>query len=115
MHIAAITASLVLAASMLGSGLAKLARAPRVVAMMEAVGVRGPLLILLGGLQIAAAIGLVVDVWIPGLAIAAAVGLVLYFAGAISAHLRARDPNLQGAALFLILSAATLTLLLIAP
>jgi uncharacterized membrane protein YphA (DoxX/SURF4 family) len=99
---------------MVGSGFAKLLRAPRVVAMMQAVGVGGPLLPLLGGLQIAAAIGLVAGVGIPALAIAAAVGLVLYFAGAISAHLRARDPNRQGAVLFLILSAATLTLLVIA-
>lgn len=115
MHISALVASLVLAVAMLGSGVAKLVRAQRVVAMMQAVGVREPMLPLLGGLQIAATIGLVLGVWVPVLANAAAVGLILYFAGAIGAHLRARDPNWQGAALFLALSTATLILLVLVP
>ena len=40
-------------------------------------------------------------------------GLVLYFAGAIVAHLRARDPAMQGAAAFLALAVATTAVLLL--
>lgn len=111
MHAAALTLSVLLAIAMLMSGTLKIVRAPRIVRLMADVHVSGSKLTVLGGLQVAAAVGLVVGIWIPALGTAAAVGLVLYFSGAIAAHLRASDPNMQGAAMFLALSIATLVLL----
>ena len=48
------------------------------------------------------------------LAIAAAIGSVVYFAGAVVAHLRAHDRELQGAVVLLVVSVATLVVLLLA-
>ncbi len=87
----------------------KLIRAPRIVSMMAAVHVTPPpQLTALGALQVASTIGLVAGIWFPPLAIAAAIGLVLYFTGAIVAHVRAGDPAMQGGAVaFLLLAGAT--------
>lgn len=46
---------------------------------------------ILGGAQIAGAAGLIIGVWYGPVGIAAAVGLMLYFIGAVGAHLRAKD------------------------
>lgn len=107
MHVAALILSVVLGLAMLASGVMKLIRAPRIVALMAAVGVAPPQLTILGALQVASTIGLIAGIWCPPLAIAASIGLVLYFAGAIVAHVRAGDPAMQGAIAFLLLSIAT--------
>lgn len=108
MHIAAVTMSIVLGLAMLASGVMKLVRAPRIVSMMAAVHVTPPQLTVLGALQVASTIGLIVGIiWFVPLAIAASIGLVLYFTGAIVAHLRAGDPAMQGAIAFLLLAVAT--------
>lgn len=114
MHIAAVVLSLVLALAMLGSGIMKLVRNPKIVASMEAVHVSPAQMIVLGLLEVAAAVGLVVGLWWVPLAIAAAIGAVVYFAGAVVAHLRAHDRELQGAAVLLVLAVATLVVLLLA-
>ncbi|MFB2599236.1 DoxX family protein [Herbiconiux sp. P17] len=113
MHIAAVIASVVLALAMLASGVMKVIRAPRIVAMMGAVGVTPRQLPVLGALQIAATVGLIAGIWLPTLGIAAAIGLILYFAGANIAHVRAHDPAFQGAILFLVCATITLALLLL--
>lgn len=65
----------------------------------------------LGLLNAAAAIGLLVGlIVVPLLGTAAAIGLVLYFIGAIIAHLRARDYSIGPAATFLLLAVVTLVL-----
>lgn len=102
--------SVVLALGMLASGSLKLARTDRIVGLMSAVGVGGGLLAVLGILQIAGAIGLIAGVWFEPLGIAAAAGLVLYFAGAIGAHVRVQDPDWQPAGVLLAASATTLAL-----
>ncbi|GAB7070513.1 DoxX family protein [Mycobacterium hodleri] len=107
MHVAALILSVVLGLAMLASGVMKLIRAPRIVSMMAAVHVTPPQLTALGALQVASTIGLVAGIWFPPLAIAAAIGLVLYFTGAIVAHVRAGDPAMQGAVAFLLLAGAT--------
>lgn len=114
MHMAAVILSLVLAVAMLASGFMKLIKAPRIVCMMEPLGVPAARLPLLGSLQIAGTIGLIAGIFLPPLGVAAAIGLVLYFAGAIVAHIRANDRAVQGAVLFLALSVATLIVLLVA-
>jgi len=113
-HIAAVVLSLVLALATLGSGVMKLVRNPKIVASMEAVHVTPAQMTVLGLLEVAAAAGLVIGLWWVPLAIAAAIGSVVYFAGAVVAHLRARDRELQGAVVLLIVSVATLVVLLLA-
>ena len=65
----------------------------------------------LGTLNAAAAFGLLLGLlgW-PLIGTAAAGGLVLYFVGAIVAHLRVRDYSIGPAVAFLLLATATLVL-----
>jgi len=108
MHVLALVLSILLAIIMLGSGVMKLVHAPRVVALMEGVNVSRSQMTVLGLIELAATFGLLVGIWLPPLAIAAAIGVIAYFAGAIIAHVRAGDPNFQGAIAFLLLAAVTL-------
>ncbi len=113
MDIVANVVSVVLALGMLASGSLKILRNERIVGLMAAVGVSERALPVLGGLQVAATIGLIAGLWFTPFGIAAAAGLVLYFTGAVAAHVRAHDPEWQGAALFLVISAGTLVLLVV--
>jgi hypothetical protein len=61
-----------------------------------------------GILLASGALGLVIGFAMPVLGTAAAVGLVLYFTCAVGAHIRAHDPQIAGAAGFLVLSVAAL-------
>jgi hypothetical protein len=63
----------------------------------------------LGILLASGAGGLLVGLVVPALGTAAAIGLVLYFACAVTAHLRVRDREIGGAAFFLLMAAAALT------
>ncbi len=67
----------------------------------------------LGTLKLAGASGLIVGlVGLPAIGIAAAAGLVLFFIGAVIAHLRARVLyNIAAPGSYLVLSAASLALL----
>lgn len=62
-----------------------------------------------GILLASGALGLLIGFAVPVLGTAAAIGLVLYFIGALSAHLRVRDPGIGGAVGFLVLAVAALT------
>jgi hypothetical protein len=61
-----------------------------------------------GTLLAAGAVGLVIGFAVPALGIAAAIGLVLYFIGAITAHVRANDRGVGGAVFFLTLALGAL-------
>ncbi len=63
----------------------------------------------LGTLLASGAVGLLTGFAVPALGTAAAIGLVVYFIGAVSAHLRVRDRQIVGAVFFLVLAAAALT------
>src|ERR671916_1905220 len=66
---------------------------------------------MLGTLNAAAALGLLLGlIGVPLVGTAAAIGLILYFVGAIITHLRARDPSIGPAAAFLLLAMAALVL-----
>ena len=66
---------------------------------------------MLGTLNAAAALGLLLGViGVPPIGTAAAIGLILYFVGAIITHLHARDHSIGPAAAFLLLAVATLVL-----
>jgi uncharacterized membrane protein YphA (DoxX/SURF4 family) len=114
MHIAAVVLSLLLAVAMLGSGVMKLLGTEQMIENMRVVNVSVPQMRVLGVLEVLATIGLVVGLWVPGLGIAAAIGAVVYFAGAVVAHIRAHEKNVQPAAVLLVLSVATLVVLLLA-
>jgi DoxX-like family len=64
---------------------------------------------MLGTLNAAAALGLLLGlVGVPLVGTAAAIGLIMYFVGAIITHLRARDYSIGPAAAFLLLAVAAL-------
>ncbi|WP_460727713.1 DoxX family protein [Nocardia heshunensis] len=111
MHISALVLSVLLGVAMLQSGVMKFVRPAWIREFADAVHLSTSQLTGLGSLQIAATVGLIGGIWFPPFAIAAAVGLVLYFCGAIGAHIRSGDRNMLGAVVFLALSIATLVVL----
>src|SRR5215213_7958446 len=75
------------------------------------VGVPESWLPMLGILKAAGALGLLLGlIGLPLFGTAAAIGLVLFFVGAIIAHLRARDYSIGPAAAYLLLAVAALVL-----
>jgi hypothetical protein len=95
-------------------GIADFIPAKSVLANSAKVHVPRSWLPMLGTLKLAGAIGLIVGlVGLPAIGIAAATGLVLFFIGAVIAHLRASVLyNIAAPGAFLVLSAASLTLLI---
>lgn len=92
-----------------GVAIADFARAPFVLANSAEVGVPPSWLPVLGTLKGAAAVGLACGLLYPPLALAAIVGLVLFYCGAIIAHIRAGVlHNLAFPATFLAFPAACL-------
>jgi DoxX-like family len=91
-----------------------LARIKRVVATMNRLGVPESWLTMLGALKAAGALGLLVGLAVPLVGAAAAIGVVLYFAGAIVTHVRARafaaDEGFPLAIGFLVVAVAALVL-----
>jgi hypothetical protein len=78
---------------------------------MTRVGVPRRALIPLAILKIAGALGLLIGIGVPPLGVAAATGLVLFFIGAMTAHLRVHDyTSLPFPGVFLLLAAASLVL-----
>jgi len=96
-----------------GMGVADLARARVVLATSGSVGVPRRWLPTLGVLKIAGASGLVGGLLgVTPLGVAAAAGLVLFFVGAIGAHIRAgKLATLPGPALYLALAVASLLIM----
>ena len=107
MHTAVVITVIVLNA---GIGLADLVKAPFVLATSNAVGVPPSWLPILGTLKLAGAAGLTLGLLgAEALGVAAGIGLVLFYVGAIVAHLKARKVATGVAPLlFLGLAAATL-------
>ncbi|MFI7607502.1 DoxX family protein [Micromonospora sp. NPDC049366] len=66
----------------------------------------------LGTVLAAGSVGLLIGIDVPLLGILAAAGLVLYFVGAIGAHLRVGSRQLVGPTVFLAVSVAALVLAL---
>jgi hypothetical protein len=111
MVVAAAAVSVLLAALLVVTAARKLGHRPAVVATYRRAGVPEERLNQLAVLLLAGAVGLVVGLWWKPVGIAAAAALVAYFLLAIAAHVRARDTvNVAMPALYLALSAATLTL-----
>jgi hypothetical protein len=82
--------------------------ADSVKAVADRVQVSRRLMVPFGTLLAAGAAGLLAGLAVPALGTAAAIGLVLYFTGAVAAHLRVHDVQVGGAVFFLLLAAAAL-------
>ena len=103
---------------------ADFARYQRVLTAMAKADVPESWLTTLAALKAAGALGLLVGIGVPligtttagisttaaAIGTAAAVGVVVFFVGAVIAHLRARDDSLGPATVFLLLAVATLAL-----
>jgi len=98
------------------SGVGKVRRDPRILQVIhEKVGVPLNYIPLLAACEFAGALGLLAGIWWPPLGVAGAIGLVVYFVGAIVAHLRVGDTKGIGpAVLMFVLAVGALTLRILA-
>ncbi len=90
MFLACVIVTVLLALLLFGSSMGKFQGVPQVEQLIEHVGM-GRHLRLLGWLELAGAVGLIVGLFVAPIGIAAAIGVVLYMLGAVIAHLRVRD------------------------
>jgi uncharacterized membrane protein YphA (DoxX/SURF4 family) len=115
MGIATLTVTIVLAAMVLFSGVGKLRHDPHIVKVIhDTIGVPLAWFPLLAAMEMAGAAGIVVGLWARMLGMVAGAGLVVYFAGAVVAHLRVGDGKGIGPAAFLLLLSAAAMVLRIA-
>jgi uncharacterized membrane protein len=77
------------------SSMGKFTKMEQTVATLKSVGVKESQIPVLGALELAGALGLLVGIWVPLLGQAASIGLTIYFAGAIVGHSRAGHPFKQ--------------------
>jgi len=81
----------VLGLLLIASAAGKLRHDKRQIATLDRVGVPSTLVPLLAACEIAGAAGLVAGIACIPLGIAAAIGIIIYFVGAIVAHIRIKD------------------------
>ncbi|MGB3409915.1 MAG: DoxX family protein [Microthrixaceae bacterium] len=115
MFIATVIVSILLALMVTMSAAMKLQKNDKVVEGIHGtVGVPLNMFPVLAGLELAAAAGLIIGLWIAPIGIAAAIGLTVYFLGAIISHIRVGDTKgIGGPMLPLALSIAALVLRLL--
>ncbi|MGH3901395.1 MAG: DoxX family protein [Pseudonocardiaceae bacterium] len=110
MFIAYVIVSIVLALMLAGSAWAKLTRNDQVVTGITGLGVSLRWFPPLAACELAGAVGLLVGIAFASLGIAAAIGVILYFVGALIAHLRVGDKAIVPPLMFLIIAVAALWL-----
>jgi hypothetical protein len=111
MFIAYAIIAIALSVALVASGAAKLTKQSRAVeAISGRVGVPLSWFPMLASAEIAGAVGLITGLWVPPLGVAAAIGVVLYFIGALIAHLRANDRDVASPVIAGLLAAAVLVL-----
>jgi hypothetical protein len=106
----AVIVTIVLAVAATGSGIGKIVKHPKVVESFEHLGVPKSWLMPLAACELAGAAGIVIGLAVAPLGIAAGIGLVLYFAGAVATHIRAKDKNFAPPAVLCILAIAAVIL-----
>ncbi|WP_158884287.1 DoxX family protein [Amycolatopsis anabasis] len=108
--------SVLLTFAFVGAGGAKLAGVENMTRSLGHLGVSPGLTRAIGGLELAAAAGLIAGFWITPIGFAASMGLMLLMVGAVARHLRARDPVVRAApaAVLGVLSVANAVLLALA-
>jgi hypothetical protein len=108
MHIAYLAITILAAATNAYAAVLSLSGADSVKVTADRVQVSHRWMVPFGTLLAAGAVGLLAGFVAPKVGVVAASGLVVYFAGAVGAHLRARDTQFGGAVFFLVLAAAAL-------
>lgn len=112
MTIALIVFGSLLTFAAIGSAISKLVKVPDVMTMMAAVGVKPAQVSQLAYLEIAGGLGVIAGIWQPMLGTVSSASLILYFAGALVAHLRKKHkPADFGAALGILIIAVVTTYL----
>ena len=112
MTIALIIFGSLLAFAAIGSAISKLKKVPDVMAAMAKVDVKPNHIPVLAFLEIAGGLGVILGIWLPTLGLISTLALVLYFVGALFAHLtRGHKPADFGAALGILIIAIITTLL----
>lgn len=114
MFVVTVILSVILAVAFVGTGAMKATGQAQIVEGIGRLGVSPGLTRVIGLLELAAVVGLVVGLWFGALGVAAALGLVLLMIGAIGYHAKAGDygdPKQRGPAMMpvalLVLAAAT--------
>ncbi len=112
MNIALVVLTALLGLMAVVSAMGKYSMNPNAVEMLRGLGLRNRQIRLLGTVEMLGAIGLFVGIWFPIIGLLAAIGFVLYFLGALIAHLRVRDAllNLAPSTVLLALSIAVAVL-----
>lgn len=110
MFIAYAVVGILLAAALSASTFAMATRQEKIVTSMTKLGVPDSWLPRLASLKAAGALGLIVGLWVPFLGAAAAVGVILYFAGAVIFHVKAKDYAIAPAVVFIAPAVAALIL-----
>jgi hypothetical protein len=109
--IAYVVTAVLMSLLLLFSARGKLTRDPSIVTSMTTLEVPLGMLPFLAVCEIAGALGLIAGIWLAPLGVAAAVGVVLYFVGAVGAHLRKADyKGAPPAGVILLVSAGVLAL-----
>ena len=99
-----------LSLALLGSAAGKLTKHRKVVESLGQCGVPSSWHPRLAVAEIAGALGMVLGLWVPALGVAAAVGVVLYFVGAVIAHVRVSDNEVAAPIVFIVLSVIVIVL-----
>ncbi|WP_441246899.1 DoxX family protein [Kitasatospora sp. McL0602] len=111
MFVAYVVLAVLLSLVLIASGRGKLVKDEKITTGLTAIGVPLGWLPRLAALELAGALGLLAGTGYRPLGVAAAVGVVLYFAGAVIAHLRAKDlKGVPTPAVLLLLAVAPLVL-----
>ncbi|MFF3956486.1 DoxX family protein [Streptomyces sp. NPDC001890] len=110
MFIGYVVVAALLALGLSASAFMTFTRNPQVAGSVTKLGVPDSWLPWLATAKAAGALGLLGGLVLPPLGMAAAVGLVLYFVGAVIAHLRAKDYAVAPAVVLTLLSVAALVL-----
>ena len=106
MDTAYLLVTILFAAMVAFSAVAKIRRDPKVVhVIQEVVGVPLQFFPLLAACELAGALGLVLGIWSGWVGVAAGIGLVIYFVGAVVSHLRVGDVKGMGPAVFMLIAA----------
>jgi hypothetical protein len=108
MYIAYVAVTIVVALANSYAAALSLVGAASVRKVADAVRVPQKWMIPFGVLLAFGAVGLLAGFAVPVLGTAAAAGLVVYFACALSAHIRVRDPRVGGAVTFFALAVVAL-------
>jgi len=99
-----------LSLALLGSAAGKLTKHPKVTENLGKCEVPSNWHPRLAAAEIAGAVGMVVGLWVPALGVAAAVGVVLYFVGAVIAHVRVSDNEVAAPIVFIVLAVVVIVL-----